>query len=219
MLVRKAGEGNGPEAWRLLSHRFGRHGDSDQMNVYKNLVKSDLGTMATCLGRLHALHVFVQMHNAAHPSEEVPEALIRSVLRENAPEPLRSHIKISVPLSVTLHELCDRMEEYLLDQRPFSLSHVLPETDRPSTASAMDVPMDVVGYIGEGFGKGDAFGKGKGKGKAFKADGATAFMGRVCFFFRAEGAPATWLPVLQDHVHHGARVSADTRDFRRSRTI
>ncbi|CAE8631715.1 unnamed protein product [Polarella glacialis] len=175
MLVRRAGRGNGAEAWRLLWRRFSRAGDEDAMHVMSWLMKYDFGDMSQCLDRLSRLDVLVQSYNASNPIEEIPEALIKTVLKERLPEPLRSHLALVVTSRTGLLELIARVEEYLQQRKPFDDEYVLPnyhqardaEVKPPQPAdSEPSVPMDpsMLSWIAAMKGKGKGKGKSKMKG-------------------------------------------------------
>ena len=163
VILRKVQPGNGPEAYRLLHERFGRQGGVDVVNVYKYLPKFDFGTPATCFERLQKFDLFQQTYAQDHPLEEIPDALLAAIVRENVPEPLKSKLEMSVPLNATYAQVRAHSESYLMQHRPYS-SELLggdgAQQPLPATASSSDpVPMEIGAITQKG-----AKGKSKGKG-------------------------------------------------------
>lgn len=167
LILRKIPRGNGFEAWRQLHQRYDRIDADSSMSVLACILSFDFGTeIAKLEDRLNQFDVLVYTYSSANPTEEISEAVIKAILLQHLPEPLRSQLSLQVTAQTTLAVTRSKIDDYLRSHREFRQSFVVPDASQSSaTETNGDVHALQGKFKGKGFGKGKGFSKGKGKGK------------------------------------------------------
>jgi len=156
-VVRKAPNGHGLEAWRLLSRKYDPEDDQSSLGLLAALLKYDFGgSLHELSQRLDHFDVLLKKYESASETEDLPDGVKRALLLSGLPEPLATHIQMNGKVLDTFKKVRYAVEEYLRTKRVWSADFLVSASSNDGPA-----PMDI-GAVTKG--KGKSWGK-KGTGK------------------------------------------------------
>ena len=120
-LVRKAPNGHGLEAWRLLSRKYDPEDDQSSLGLFVALLKYDFGGNLQELGqKLDHFDVMLAKYENVSETDDLPDGVKRALLLSGLPEPLATHIQLNGNVLDSFKKVRYAVEEYLRTKRVWS---------------------------------------------------------------------------------------------------
>ena len=140
-------DSNGLEAWRLLSNEFGKDDAQGKLSSLSSIMKFEFGNTvnSSLADKLENFKAEVTDYRERPGHGELSEDVVRAVLCNNLPEPLKTHVLLNLTQLPTERDMYGAIELYIRTKcRP---------TATAASSDAMDVGSFEKGKKGDGKGK------------------------------------------------------------------
>ena len=183
-LMKNLQEGNGLEAWRVVSRYFAAAGQLSQAGELDQILHFDFSS-GIFADRLLDFDLLVKNYGLQHELEDVSDPVLKSLVIAGAPDTLKPHLQV-LPSTTTYPQLRQVISDFLSAQTSWKRtgSAVSSASSPPTAFASNSVPMDMNALLalaelsqkGRGKGKGkDLKGKGKGRGRGRGREGVLCF--------------------------------------------
>eukprot|EP00971_Amphidinium_carterae_P118327 2344453-Amphidinium_carterae.1 len=163
VMLQSSPQGNGLEAWRLLSKRYERRDAQSATGLLQHILSFSFGdSLQHTKDKLAELDVLIVRYNSQAVAS-LPDDVEQAVLMRATPEPLRTHLMINSGQMTNALMVRRAIDDYLNARLGWqTASTPLP----PSSSTDMEIDWVSKGKTkGKEKGKDGKGGKGKGKGK------------------------------------------------------
>ena len=113
-LLRSCERGNGVEAYRQLSLAFGSDLDErGSTGLLAQIISYKFGgELSSVLEHITEFKLKIKQHDEAPGTEPVQDAVLKTVLMNNVPEPLLTHLRLNLARYETSADVIREIEQY-----------------------------------------------------------------------------------------------------------
>ena len=113
-LLRSCERGNGVEAYRQLSLAFGSDLDErGSTGLLAQIISYKFGgEVSSVLEHITEFKLKIKQHDEAPGTEPVQDAVLKTVLMNNVPEPLLTHLRLNIARYETSADVIREIEQY-----------------------------------------------------------------------------------------------------------
>lgn len=157
-VLQKCESGNGLEGWRELSNHYSKSGAAAKTGQLHQLMAFDFGSdMHTFSERITEWDLMLASYHAAVGVDELPDDVLKTLVIQGAPEPLKTHLQVADP-TISFSSLRAVVANFLKARDSWQ---------QHESTSPTSMPMEVSHVKGKGKGKDKGKGKSSTKSNGF----------------------------------------------------